>query len=86
MRRLSEIIRRREPPILPDSATVQRACVEMSKRQLDFVLVTGSDGRLLGIFTDRDATGRVLARGRNAEVAKLKGGMTALRDFSSKFG
>lgn len=86
MRRLSEIIRRREPPILPDSATVQQACVEMSKRQLDFVLVTGSDGRLLGIFTDRDATGRVLARGRNAEVAKLKGVMTALRDFSSKFG
>ena len=43
----------------------------MRDRRVGAVLVTKKDCRLLGIFTGRDAVGRVLAEGKSASRTKL---------------
>jgi CBS domain-containing protein len=77
MRRLSEIVRYQHPLTLPRSATVRHACERMRQRKVGAVLVTDQDGRLLGIFTARDAIGRVLADGRDPEKTAISEVMTA---------
>jgi CBS domain-containing protein len=77
MRNLSEIVSRTKPFTLPASATVREACCEMRDRRIGAVLVTNRSGRLLGIFTGRDAVGRVVAAGKSAAKTKLSSVMTA---------
>jgi CBS domain-containing protein len=77
MRRLSEIVRYQHPLTLARSATVRHACERMRQRKVGAVLVTDQDGRLLGIFTARDAIGRVLADGRDPEKTAISEVMTA---------
>ena len=76
-RPLSELLRGQTAPLaLPPGATVREACRAMRERAADAVLVADAAGRLLGIFTGRDAVRRVLAEGRVAERATLAEGMT----------
>ena len=70
MRQMSDIVRHQDPVALPPTATVKDACRRMHERQVGAVLVT-EDGRLVGIFTGRDAVHRVLAEGRSAARTKL---------------
>lgn len=56
--------------------SVRRACERMRKRHVGSVLVTNGMGRLLGIFTERDAARGVLAAGRDAEHTVLAEVMT----------
>jgi CBS domain-containing protein len=76
MRRLSDIICRKQPFCLPPSASVHDASRQMRERHIGAVLVTGEDGKLLGIFTGRDAIGRVLAENKNAKKTTLGDVMT----------
>ncbi len=66
MRKISEIVRNQDPLTLPPDATVSDACRWMRDRRVGAVLVTADDGRLVGIFTGRDAVHRVLAEGKSA--------------------
>ena len=77
MRHLSDIVREQRPLTLPPSATVKEACQSMNDRHLGAVLVTEKHGRLVGIFTGRDAVCRVLAAGKSPATTKLKDVMTA---------
>jgi len=77
MRHLSDVIRDQTPLTLPPTATVKEACQCMSDRHVGAVLVTEKHGRLMGIFTGRDAVYRVLAAGKSAAKTKLKDVMTA---------
>lgn len=77
MRHLSDVVRDQKPLILPPTATVKEACRCMSDRHVGAVLVTEKQGRLVGIFTGRDAVQRVLATGKSAAKTKLKDVMTA---------
>ena len=43
----------------------------MRKHKVGAVLVTDEENHLLGIFTGRDAVGRVLAEGKDAKKTKL---------------
>jgi CBS domain-containing protein len=52
-----------KPLILPHTESVKRACEHMEARKTGSVLVTDEAGKLVGIFTGRDAVRRVLARG-----------------------
>ena len=61
---------------LPASATVREASHLMARERVGAVLVT-NDGRLEGIFTERDALGRVLAKQRDPETTRLSEVMTA---------
>jgi len=77
MRHLSDVVRDQKPLTLPPSATVKEACQCMSDRHVGAVLVTEKHGRLIGIFTGRDAVHRVLAAGKSAAKTRLKDVMTA---------
>ena len=79
-RHMHEIITRRHPVTLPPDATVRQACREMRHHRIGAVLVTGPGGRLVGIFTGRDAIGRVLAEGRDPETTPLHAVMTPAPD------
>ena len=76
MRKMSEIVRNQDPLTLPPNATVREACQCMRDRRVGAVLVTEADGRLVGIFTGRDAVHRVLAEGKGADNTKLDEVMT----------
>lgn len=73
---MSDIIRNQNPLTLPPNATVRLACERMRQRKVGAVLVTDEKNHLLGIFTGRDAVGRVIAEGRNPEKTTLAEIMT----------
>jgi CBS domain-containing protein len=76
MRRLSDIIFNQHPLTLRPRATVKDACQCMRDRRMGSVLVTDESGRLVGIFTGRDAVCRVLSAGKDAAQTKLAEVMT----------
>jgi CBS domain-containing protein len=78
MRRMSDIVRNQHPLTLRPSATVKFACECMRKHKVGAVLVTDEEKHLLGIFTGRDAVGRVLADGKDAKKTKLAEVMTPM--------
>jgi CBS domain-containing protein len=59
------------PIILPHSETVMQASREMHSRHISAVLVTEEGGKLVGIFTGRDAVSRVLAQGKDPAKTTL---------------
>src|SRR5262249_5629345 len=76
MRKVSDIVRNRQPVMFPPGATVRDACRSMREYRVGAVLVTEGDHRLLGIFTARDAVHRVLAEGKSAARTRLAQVMT----------
>jgi CBS domain-containing protein len=79
-RKLGEIIRRQSPVTLPITATVQEACRLMRDKRIGTILVTESDGRLSGLFTGRDAVGRVVAEALDPTTTPLGAVMTLQPD------
>ncbi len=69
MRNMSDLVRNQDPLLLPATATVLDAARWMRERNVGAVLVTEEDGRLVGIFTGRDAVSRVLAEGKGKSAA-----------------
>jgi len=76
MRKLSDVIFQQRPLVMNETAMVKDACIAMRDSQAGSVLVTGDTGRLVGIFTGRDAVCRVLAEGRPAAATALGEVMT----------
>jgi len=76
MRKMSDFVRNQDPLTLPPDATVEEACRHMRDRRVGAVLVIEDDGRVVGIFTGRDAVYRVLAEGKSAGDTKLTEVMT----------
>ena len=74
-RTLGEIVRDQKPLTLGPEATVAEACAAMYRRKVGAVLVTEAGGRLLGIFTGRDAV-RLLAEGLDAKATPVSAVMT----------
>jgi CBS domain-containing protein len=75
-RTLSRIVLHQRPLTLPPDTTVKDACRAMRDRRVGAVLVTEGPGRLVGIFTGRDAVARVLAEDRAAGRTVLSDVMT----------
>jgi CBS domain-containing protein len=65
-----------EPICLDESATVAEAIAHMLERRHAGVLLVDSDGRLSGIFTERDVLTRVAGAGRDATRTLLHDVMT----------
>ena len=74
-RQMAEIIRQQRPLTLPRTATVQEACKQMHARKVGAVLVIDAKGKLIGIFTGRDAV-RALSLARDPVETALKDVMT----------
>lgn len=75
-RQMIDIVRDQRPLTMPPTATVAEACRRMCDRRVGAVLVTEDGGRLVGIFTGRDAVDRVLAEALDAASAVLADVMT----------
>jgi CBS domain-containing protein len=75
-RPMLDVIVRRQPVTLPPGTSVRDACRAMRDQRIGAVLVTDPEGRLLGIFTGRDAVCRMLAEGRDPVVTPLERVMT----------
>ena len=69
-RLMSEMVRNQRPLTLDPDATVAEACRQMFDRRVGAVLVTDSEGQLLGVFTGRDAV-RMLAQGKASDCPVL---------------
>jgi len=65
-----------EPICLRETATVAEAIERMLARRQAGVLVVDAEGRLIGIFTERDVLTRVAGRGRDARQTRLAEVMT----------
>lgn len=74
-RQMAEIIRHQDPLTSPRGASLQEACRKMDARKVGAALVTDAKGRLVGIFTGRDAV-RALALARDPVETPLKDMMT----------
>lgn len=79
-RHMADLIRDQRPLTLPPTATVHEACRGMRDRRVGAVLVIDAERRLLGIFTGRDAVGRVVAEARDARATTLETVMTPKPD------
>lgn len=74
-RPIASVIARQKVLTAPANMTVHDAALKMKQRNVSSVLVVDA-GRLIGIFTERDAVSRVLAEGRDAKHTKLASVMT----------
>lgn len=70
-----DIVHQQKIELLPSGTTVRAAARNMAQRHIGAVLI-GSDGRLEGIFTERDLLIRVVAGGRDLDTTKLAEVMT----------
>ena len=70
-----DIVNEQRIELLPASTTVRDAARNMAERHIGAVLV-GTDGRLEGIFTERDALTRVVAKGLDPDSTRLEQVMT----------
>lgn len=76
MRKLSDIVFNQRPLTMRPTVCVKDACERMRESRAGSVLVTDEQGRLLGIFTGRDAVCRVVAAGKSADTTTLADVMT----------
>lgn len=77
MRTFSALTLEHRPIVVSDATSVTEACNQMRDRGAGAVLVVrGEDGRLVGIFTGRDAVCRVLAQRRDPSTTSLAAVMT----------
>ena len=76
IRSVADIVMRQNPVTLPASATVQQACRLMRDHRIGAILVTAEGGRLSGLFTGRDAVGRVVAEALDPAHTPLAAVMT----------
>ncbi len=74
-RTIRTIIEDQDPLTAPAKMTVGEAARLMKQNQYGAVMVV-EDGRLAGIFTERDALFRVVAEGYDAQITQLDAVMT----------
>ena len=73
--RIRSVMKREKVLMAPPEATVSKAAKLMSSNNVGAVMVVENE-RLVGIFTERDAVFRVMARGRDAQTTRLADVMT----------
>lgn len=73
--RIRSVMERKKLLTAPPESSVREAAKLMARRKSGAVLVVEHE-RLVGIFTERDAVFRVMARGRDAKTTRLADVMT----------
>src|SRR5262245_16548262 len=74
--RVGELITIQNPLTLPETATAMQAARAMTDCKVGAVIVTSKEGRLTGIFTERDLMTRVIVTGKDLERTTLAEVMT----------
>lgn len=65
-----------KPLKTPDTATVAEAVAMMTERNFGSIIATGADGRMTGLFTERDVMRRIVNEGKDAKKTTLADVMT----------
>ena len=73
--RVRTVMERKRLLTAPPEITVSKAAKKMARRKVSAVMVVDHES-LVGIFTERDAVFRVVARGRDAQTTRLADVMT----------
>ncbi len=73
--RIRSVMEQKKLVTAAPETTVSQAAKLMAKRNVGAVMVV-EDGRLIGIFTERDAVFRVIAKGRDTKTTTLADVMT----------
>jgi CBS domain-containing protein len=68
---IKDVIREREPYSLRASASVQEAAEFMAERRIGAVCVLDDQGRLLGVFSERDLLNRVVVPKRDPATLEV---------------
>jgi len=68
---IRDVIRNREPYSTRASATVQEAAAFMAARNIGAVCVVDEDGRLIGVFSERDVLNRVVVPERDPHAVRV---------------
>lgn len=74
--RVKSVMERGKRLVAPPETTVAKAAKLMAKKNVGAVMVV-AEGRLVGIFTERDAVVRVIAEGRDVATTSIGEVMTA---------
>lgn len=74
--RVRKVMERKKLLVAPPETSVSKAARLMAKKNVGAVMVV-KNKRLVGIFTERDAVIRVIAKGRDAQTTVLADVMTA---------
>jgi CBS domain-containing protein len=74
---IPDVVQHQDVAALTGSATVREAAALMRSRHIGSVLIVGKDGKLEGIFTERDVVCRVVADCKDPDRTKLHTVMTA---------
>jgi CBS domain-containing protein len=74
-RPIRSVMERKKIVVAPPDATVGKTVKLMARRKVGAVMIA-DNGRLVGIFTERDAVYRVMAKGRDADATRLVEVMT----------
>ncbi len=72
---IASVMERKKVLMAPPDTTIADAAKLMAKKKVSAVLVVQEE-RLVGIFTERDAVYRVIAKGRDPETTRLGDVMT----------
>ena len=73
--RIKEVMEKGKLLTAPPDTTVSEAAKLMASRNVGAIVVV-DDGRLVGIFTERDVVFRVVAQGRDVQGTKVADAMT----------
>ncbi len=73
---VGNVMERKKLLTAPPDTTVGEAAKLMARKKVGAVLVIGENQELIGIFTERDAVFRVIAKGRDARTTRLADVMT----------
>jgi CBS domain-containing protein len=76
---IRDVIRDREPYSMKASATVMEAAEFMARRRIGAVCVLDEDGRLMGVFSERDLMNRVVVPRRDPATLQLSEVTSELR-------
>jgi len=68
---IKDVIRDREPYSMRATATVMEAAEFMARRRIGAVCVLDEDGRLMGVFSERDLLNRVVVPRRDPGTLRL---------------
>jgi len=74
--RIRKVMERKKLLVAPPETSVSKAARLMARKNVGAVMVV-KNKRLVGIFTERDAVIRVIAKGRDAQTTVLADVMTA---------
>lgn len=76
---IKDVIRDREPYSINSSATVMEAAEFMAGRKIGAVCVMDDEGRLIGVFSERDLLNRVVVPRRDPATLRLSEVTSELR-------